>query len=154
MSTPASVARHPIHAMLVPLPIGLWVFSFVADLVFLVGWGGTAWKEVAWYTLGAGIVGAILAAVAGLIDFFSITDRRVGRVALFHLVCNSLSLVVFAVSFILRYRDPLGGWPVVVSVIALALVGVGGWLGGELVYVHGVGVTAPSRREAATYDRR
>lgn len=122
MSTPASVARHPIHAMLVPLPIGLWVFSFVA-------------------------------AVAGLIDFSSITDRRVGRIALLHLVCNSLSLVLFAVSFILRYRDPPGGWPVVVSASALALVGVGGWLGGELVYVHGMGVTAPSRREAASYDR-
>ena len=40
MSTPASVKGHPIHPMLVTLPIGLWVFSFVADIVFLAGWGG------------------------------------------------------------------------------------------------------------------
>lgn len=154
MSTPASVARHPIHPMLVPLPFGLWVFSFVADLVFLFGWGGTAWKEVAWYTMGGGIVGAVLAAVAGLVDFFSITDRRVGRIALFHLICNSIALILFAVSFILRYRDPLGVGPVVVSAIALVTVGIGGWLGGELVYVHGMGVKPPARREAPTYDRR
>jgi uncharacterized membrane protein len=73
MSTPASVARHPLHPILIPLPIGLWVFSLVADLVFLAGWGGATWKAVAWYTMGGGIVGAVLAAVPGLIDFFSIT---------------------------------------------------------------------------------
>ena len=65
MSTPASVARHPLHPILIPLPIGLWVFSLVADLVFLAGWGGATWKAVAWYTMGGGIVGAVLAAVPG-----------------------------------------------------------------------------------------
>ena len=53
------------------LPIGLWVFSVVADLVFLFGWGAAVWKDVAFYTLNGGIVGALLAAVPGFIDFFS-----------------------------------------------------------------------------------
>ena len=65
MSTPASVARHPIHPILVGFPIGLWVFSVVADLIFYSGWGGALWKDVAFYTLGGGIVGALLAAVPG-----------------------------------------------------------------------------------------
>jgi uncharacterized membrane protein len=146
MSSPASIARHPLHPILIPLPIGLWVFSVVADLVFLFGWGGTAWKEVAWYTMGGGIVGAVLAAVPGLIDFFSITDRRAGRVALFHLVCNVTALLLFVLSFVFRYRDPLGGGPVVVSAIGVIALGIGGWLGGELVFVHGMGVKPPNRR--------
>ena len=125
-----------------------WAAEAIASdhLVFLFGWGGPAWKEVAWYTIGGGIVGALLAAVPGLIDFLSITDRRAGRVALFHLVFNVTALLLFAVSFILRYRDPLGGGPVVVSVIGVILLGIGGWLGGELVFVHGMGVNPPNRR--------
>jgi uncharacterized membrane protein len=145
MSTPASVAGHPLHPILIPLPIGLWVFSLVADLVFLTGWGGTPWKEVAWYTMGAGIVGALLAAVPGLIDFFSITDRRAGQVALRHLICVGIALVLFVVSFVLRFRDPMGAGPVVVSAIGVVVLGIGGWLGGELVFVHGMGVKPPRR---------
>jgi uncharacterized membrane protein len=146
MSTPASVAGHPLHPILIPLPIGLWVFSFVADLVFLVGWGGPAWKAAAWYTIGGGIVGAVLAAVPGLIDFFSIGDRRAGQVALRHMICNVLALALFVVSFILRFRDPVGGGPVVVSAIGIVMLAMGGWLGGELVFVHGMGVKPPTRR--------
>src|SRR4029450_7439466 len=77
MSTPASVGGHPIHPMLVGLPIGLWIFSFVSDIGFLAGWAGRMWKIVASYTIAAGVVGALLAAVPGFIDFLSITDRRV-----------------------------------------------------------------------------
>ena len=146
MSTPASVARHPLHPILIPLPIGLWVFSLVADLVFLAGWGGPTWKAVAWYTMGGGIVGAVLAAVPGLIDFFSITDRRAGQVAIRHLICNGAALVLFVISFVLRFRDPMGGVPVAVSVIAIVALGIGGWLGGELVFVHGMGVKPPPNR--------
>ena len=146
MSTPASVARHPLHPILIPLPIGLWVFSLVADLVFLAGWGGATWKAVAWYTMGGGIVGAVLAAVPGLIDFFSITDRRAGRVALLHMICNGTALLLFVVSFVMRFRDPLGALPVVVAVLGVATLGIGGWFGGELVFVHGMGVKPPTRR--------
>jgi uncharacterized membrane protein len=56
MSSPASIAGHPIHPMLVPLPIGLWVFSFVADLVALSNGGGGWWPEIAFYTMLGGLV--------------------------------------------------------------------------------------------------
>ena len=146
MSTPASVARHPLHPILIPLPIGLWVFSFVADLVYLAGWGGPTWKAAAWYTIGGGIVGALLAAVPGLIDFFSIRDRRAGQVALRHLLCVGTALVLLVISFVLRFRDPLGGGPVAVSALGVIALAFGGWLGGELVFVHGMGVNPPARR--------
>src|SRR2546426_6610557 len=76
MSTPASVARHPIHPMLVGVPIGLLVFSVGADLIAYFGWGRAVWKDVAFYAIGGGIVGALLAAVPGFIDYLSITDTR------------------------------------------------------------------------------
>src|SRR6185295_12244994 len=86
MSTPASVGRHPIHPILVALPIGLWIFSVVADSFNKIGWGPAVWKDVACYTLAGGIVGALLAAIPGFIDFLSITEARARRTGIAHMV--------------------------------------------------------------------
>ena len=55
MASYASVGRHPYHPMLVPFPIGLLVFSLIADIVFRAGWGGPAWVDVAYYSMAGGI---------------------------------------------------------------------------------------------------
>lgn len=142
MPTPASIRRHPIHPMLVGLPIGLWVFSLVADVIFLSGWGGPVWKVVAWYTIGGGIVGALMAAIPGFIDFTSVTARRVKKIAIAHMTLNLIAVGLFALSFGLRFVAPLGPLPVVVSGLGIVVLGVAGWRGGELVFVHGMGVEA------------
>jgi uncharacterized membrane protein len=150
MSTPASIAKHPIHPILVAFPIGLWVFSVIADLVVYFGGGGTAWKDVAFYTLGGGIVGAVLAAVPGFVDFLTITDRAARRTAIVHLVSNVTALVLFAVSYWLRWIGTVGFVPIAVSIVALLSVSVGGWFGGELVFKHNMGVTPPQETRAKT----
>src|SRR5688572_15246018 len=61
--------------MLVPMPIGLWIFSFVCDHVRVGGSANPAWTTVALYCIGGGIVGALLAARPGLIDFLSLPAR-------------------------------------------------------------------------------
>ena len=73
--------------MLVVFPIGLWVFSFVADLV-RAGGGASFWADTAFYTMLGGVIGALAAAVPGLIDFLSLTGVRVRRLATMHLVLN------------------------------------------------------------------
>jgi uncharacterized membrane protein len=128
--------------MLVGLPIGLWVFSLVADMIFLFGWGSPVWKIVSWYTVGGGIGGALLAAVPGFIDFLSISDRRARTIARAHLTLNIISVSLFALSFGLRFMSPLGALPVAVSGVGYLVLAVAGWLGGELVFVHGMGVEA------------
>jgi hypothetical protein len=52
MSSLASFKGHPLHPILVALPIGLWIFSLVSDLILKMSWGGPAWNDVALYTLG------------------------------------------------------------------------------------------------------
>ena len=151
--TPASIRKHPIHPMLVAIPIGLWLFTVVADLVYIFRLGGIGWKQAALYTIGAGIVGALLAAVPGLIDFLSITDRRVRKIGLTHIVVNLTAVALFAVSFWLRLGDPLGGIPVALAIVGFLVLGVGGWLGGELVFVHGMGVEAVDRALAGRSNR-
>jgi uncharacterized membrane protein len=138
MKTPASIAGHPIHPMLVAIPIGLWIFSLVCDLVHLSG-AAENWKIVALYTLAGGTVGALVAAVPGFVDMLSL-NAPVKRIALFHMGINLTVVAFYAVNFWLRLQDAQNSTGVWLSVIGIGLLVVSGWLGGKMVYEHGVGV--------------
>ncbi|HEY7410581.1 MAG TPA: DUF2231 domain-containing protein [Vicinamibacteria bacterium] len=142
MTTPASFKGHPIHVILVAYPIGLWTFSLVCDVVYRMGWGGEAWADAALYTLGGGIVGALLAAVPGLIDLLSLADPAVKKVGILHMAVNLGAVAVFGFGFLLRLGGNEGVFPVLLSLAGVIAIGISGWLGGELVYAHGVGVQA------------
>jgi uncharacterized membrane protein len=139
MKTPASIAGHPIHPMLVGIPIGLWVFSLVCDLVHLSGAAGEGWKIVALYTLAGGIVGALLAAVPGFIDMLSL-PWPIKRTALVHMAINLTVVALYAVNFWLRLQGAQESTVVWLSLIGIGLLVISGWLGGKMVFEHGVGV--------------
>ena len=154
METRATVAEHPVHPMLIPFPIALWIFSLASDLIFLFGFGGPVWKDVALYTMIGGIIGGLAAAIPGYIDYRTLTDPVVVRVAQLHMVINVGLVLLFSVNAGLRLFNPEALLPVFLSVLGVAALGVSGWLGGELVYVQGVAVQpqpetpAPKRRAA------
>jgi uncharacterized membrane protein len=144
MRTPASIAGHPIHPMLVPIPIGLWIFSLVCDLIHAGGSSNPAWSTVALYTMGGGIVGALLAAVPGLIDLLSLPPgpRKTG---ITHMAINLTVVVLYIINFWLRLNSPdKAGTAVWLSVIAIGLLVISGWLGGKMVYEHGIAVSTPA----------
>jgi len=153
MATPASIAGHPIHPILVTVPIGLWVFSLVSDIIFAAGLGGPVWSDVAFYTMAGGIVGALLAAVFGLVDFLSLRDSRAKKIGATHMILNLTVVGLYAVNLYLRLGSARGATlPIALSVIGAVLLGISGWLGGELVYRLGVGVS--SRRENPPTEER
>jgi uncharacterized membrane protein len=140
MKTPARIAKHPIHPMLIALPIGLWLFSLVSDIIYRTGWGPTVWHDVAFYTLAGGIVGALIAAVPGLIDLLSLSGRP-KVIGFWHMIFNLIALAFFAISLWLRTSYPPSATsPLVYSIVGIVLLGISGWLGGELVYQHAVAV--------------
>jgi uncharacterized membrane protein len=142
MSSPASIKKHPLHPMLVAVPIGLWLFALVCGIVAAAG-GTSIWSTVAFYCVGGGIVGAVVAAVPGLIDYFSIDEAAMRRIATLHLIVNSTALFVFALNLWTRFAPPPGSYmPLILSIVGIVGVGVGGWLGGEMVYVKGMAVEA------------
>jgi uncharacterized membrane protein len=144
MRTPASIAGHPIHPMLVPIPIGLWVFSLVCDIVFTVGGKNPDWATVALFTMGGGIVGALLAAVPGLIDLLSLSERP-RKIALMHMSINLAVVVLYVINLWMRARGPGDpGALMWLSVVSLGMLAASGWLGGKLVYELGVAVTPAS----------
>jgi uncharacterized membrane protein len=148
MSTRVSIADHPIHPMLVTIPIGLWVFSLICDFVY-VGTDDARWAVTAYFTLGGGIVGALVAAVPGLLDLLGLRDPRALRIGTYHLAMNLAIVAVQAWSFWLRMED--GGYPTVlaraISIVAVVALVISGWLGGHLVHV--LGVTLPHHEGAA-----
>jgi uncharacterized membrane protein len=150
MASPASIGGHPIHPMIIPFPIALWVFSFIADLVYL--WrGNPVWKDwIAFYALLAGTIMAAVAAVPGLMDWLSLKDPKVVKIANWHARLNVIALLVFAGSFYLRTTSgaELVGdnhtIPLLLSALGVILITISGWLGGEMVFKHGVAVAAGS----------
>ncbi len=151
METPASIARHPLHPMLVCLPLGLWLFSLASD--FIVYFSEVADIEILWFTLGyytlvAGLAGALAAAVPGLVDYLSLTKPRHRALATRHLALNLVVISLYAINLLLRSMDPpefeiaMG-----LSLVAMSLLAVSAWIGGELVHVHGVGVAGHVDKE-------
>ena len=143
MRTPANIARHPIHPMLVPLPIGLWIFSFACDVIALFVANPETWKTVALYAMVGGIIGALAAAIFGFIDLLSLPTGIRGT-GLMHMVINLTIVILFLVNAWLRIGSSDAGVGssglVALSLIAILLLVVSGWLGGKMVYTLGVAV--------------
>jgi uncharacterized membrane protein len=139
------VAAHPIHPAVVHFPLGLLLTSTIADLAHLAG----LWREpqfAAWL-MAAGLVAAIGAMAAGLWDFRRLDDEQVPH-ALRHMGAVALAWLGYAVALYLR-REALttGAEPslasIAVGVVSAIVLGLGGWLGGELVYRYGAGRIEP-----------
>src|SRR5262245_28530226 len=138
----ANLMGHPLHPILITMPIGLFVATFLFDLIY---WQTRTevWATGALWLLGAGLIAAALAAVAGLIDF--IGDGRIRQIsdAWQHAIGNVILVLIQLFSFYQRYRYgtsavvPLG---LTLSLIAVLIMLFTGWKGGELVFRHRVAV--------------
>ena len=157
MDSRAKLAGHAIHPMLVVFPLGLLVTAFIFDIVSLIH-GGPQWGVVSFWMIAAGIIGGVIAAIFGLIDWSAIpSGTRAKSVGVTHALGNVVVLVLFAVSWYLRrgHEEIPGTTPIVLAGIGVVIGAVTGWLGGELVErlgvsVHpGANINAPSSLSGA-----
>ncbi len=142
MESKAKAVGHPIHPMLIVFPLGLLATSFIFDIIRALG-GPSAFSHAAFYMIAAGIIGGLVAAVFGLVDWLAIPKgTRAKRVGALHGIGNVIVVALFIVSWGIRYGDPEQqvGAAVILSLIGVLLALVTGWLGGELVDRMGVGV--------------
>jgi len=131
--------------MLVPFPFGLLATAVIFDIIYLIQ-GNPVMTTVSYWMIFAGIIGALIAAPFGLIDFLSIPQNtRAKSVGLIHGLGNVVVLLLFVGSCLLRYTNPAGTnapttGALILSFAGFVLAGVTGWLGGELVDRLSVGV--------------
>lgn len=142
MESRAKIFGHAIHPILIVYPLGLLSAAVVFDVIYLVT-GNPTWTTVSFWMIAAGIVGGLLAAVFGLIDYLGIpSGTRASRIGLLHGLTNVGVMILFIASWLLR-RDLPEAPPTLafaLSFLGVAAASLGGWLGGELVERLGVGV--------------
>jgi uncharacterized membrane protein len=139
---------HPVHPILVTVPIGAWVCSLVFDL------GSHATDQARVLAVGSqwliaiGLIGALAAAMVGFLDLFAIpTGTPAFRTGLVHMGLNLAVTAAYAgnLAWRLAAGNPAGGvpaGPLALSVASLAALAVSGFLGGKLAYRYGVRVAA------------
>jgi uncharacterized membrane protein len=164
MRSKFAIAGHPIHPALIALPIGLFVWAFVCDIVYLSTDRDKMWYDMAFWAGIAGIVTALLAALPGIGDFLTMAQKTDARdMALVHGTLNVTVVVLYFIAMLLMLDDGATSGGSLAAVFILHLVGVGllglsGWLGGELVFRHHLGMVPDDgereRAEAARHELR
>lgn len=158
MESRAKFLGHAVHPILIVFPLGLLATGVIFDVIYLI-WGNPDMASVAYYMIGAGIIGGLLAAPFGWIDWFAIpSDTRAKTIGLMHGLGNTVALLLFAGSWWLRYDQPVRPelMASILSFLGAGMAALGGWLGGELVERLGVGVdeganlNAPSSLSSAS----
>jgi uncharacterized membrane protein len=150
METRFKLLGHAVHPMLIVIPLGVLATSFVFDLIRLFS-NRSVFSEIAFWDIAVGVIGGLLAAVFGLIDWLGLPDRtRAKSVGLWHGGGNVVVVGLFGLSWLLRlgHASEPGAFPVILSLVGVALALVTGWLGGELVERLRVGVDDGARLDA------
>ncbi|WP_029111951.1 DUF2231 domain-containing protein [Mycobacterium sp. URHB0044] len=143
MESRAKALGHAIHPMLIPFPLGLLATAVVFDVIYLIT-DKPGFAMAAAYAIAAGIIGGLIAAPFGWIDWFKIPpNSRAKRIGLVHGLGNIVVVVLFAISWLLRANNfgwEPNAWALVCSFAAVVLAVGTAWMGGELVERLGIGV--------------
>ncbi|PTY06233.1 hypothetical protein DB347_12355 [Opitutaceae bacterium EW11] len=144
--------RAPVHAALVHLPLACFSVAAVLDLAsWLVSGSDIQFQPAAFWSIAAGVVTALVAALFGFADFISIRqDHPARKQALWHMALNVAAVLIFAASLLLR-RGQLDADRTPAAALAATLIGYGalmvsGYIGGHMVYNDGIGVGRHRRR--------
>jgi uncharacterized membrane protein len=142
VSSKAAIGGHPLHPLLVPFPIAFLVATLASDIANRVT-ANDFWAQASYWLAIAGLATGALAAVAGLVDFLARRGIRQLSIAWFHFLGNAVALVLTFVNISIRMSDPAAevtAAAIALSAVVVGVLGVTGWLGGEMVFRHRVGV--------------
>ncbi|MDL4815608.1 DUF2231 domain-containing protein [Actinomadura opuntiae] len=140
---------HPLHPLLVTVPIGAWTCSLVFDVASHLAGDPAFLAKGSLWLIGIGVAGALAAASAGFLDLLAIAPGTPAfRTALVHMTLNLTVTLAYVAGFGWRMGDDrpgaVGAGPLALSAVALAVLAVSGFLGGRLAYRYGVRVADES----------
>jgi uncharacterized membrane protein len=143
---------HPLHPALVHIPAGLWPAALVFDLLSQTGLGNLA-VQLSFFCIAVGLLVALVAVPAGIADWTEIKqEKRAWKIGLWHMGLNLLAAALFAANLGLRVGSFQTATVVPPAALALTAIGVvlvsvSGYLGGQMVYSHGIGVARMSKKK-------
>jgi uncharacterized membrane protein len=144
---------HPLHPALAHVPAGLWPAAFFMDLISFAGMGGNVLVRMAFYAILIGLIGAILAVPAGVMDWGEIKkERPAWKLGLYHMMLNLLATILWAVNLGFRIGDfreaaSVSGGILLLSALAFIISLAGVYLGGRMVFDQGTSVGRLSRKK-------
>ena len=150
MESKVKAFGHPIHPMLIVFPLGLLATSLVFDIIHWIT-GNGFFSVVAFWMITVGVIGGLLAAIFGLIDWLAIpAGTRAKTIGLWHGVGNVVIVLLFIVSWLIRLNAQSNPnvFAYILSIVGVVLALFTGWLGGELVDRLGVGVDEGANLDA------
>ena len=146
MQGKATFMGHPIHPILIPFPIAFFTGALISDIIS--HWSDNpVWPQMSVILIGFGVVGTVLAALFGFIDYLTAPmSNEAKATATWHLILNVLVLLIFVGAFMVRQPNPTSTLGYVLTVVGVVLLGISGNLGGHLAYHFRVGVEEEAGR--------
>ena len=140
MKSTANLAGHPLHPVLIPYPFAFLTGATAFDVASSIS-GRPQWSQTASHLARIGLGSAVVAAIPGIIDYFgSVPPGTEAKTrARYHALTNVSALACFAIAESRRGADKQAHG-LAFSVLGTALLSIGGWLGGELIYHHHIAV--------------
>lgn len=142
MQSRMAIAGHPLHPVMIHLPLASLVFLLGTDLAFVFT-GDAFWARVSLWFAGVGALGGWGAGLVGFGDLVLVSGIRKLITGWCHAIVAVMLLSLASLNWLMRFDDPVAWllpWGVWVSAVTMGLLVVAGVLGGNLVYGHGAGV--------------
>jgi len=145
--------KHPLHPIAVHLPMALWPSATLFDLLSRADVGGNAMVRLSFWAIALGLVSALIAIPTGIVDWSGIKQEKPARkIGLYHFGVNALVTILFVVNLILRvktfrFEDQVETGPLALSIIGTLLLIGSAYLGGLMVYDHGINVARHSKHK-------
>ncbi len=141
---------HPLHPPLTDATIGIYTFATVAALADVTGISTNAAAQGWWLALLLGLITTVGTALTGLVDWLGIErGTELWKTATFHMVAMLTATVFFGLAALFGHDDFRAGdvtsSSFVLTAIGFGVLTLGGWLGGAVVYVHGMRVLGLSK---------
>jgi len=144
---------HPLHPILVHVPMAMWPGALIFDLLSQWQIGGNAMVRLSFCAIVFGLAASLLAVPTGLLDWSGIKkEKPAWKIGLYHMILNLVVALLFAINLGLRvqtFREAsrISGTPLLLSIIGTALLIASAYLGGRMVYEYGISVARMSKKK-------
>lgn len=139
MQGKATIANHPLHPVLVTLPIGFFSGALICDIIRALN-GDPFWSRMSVALIAFGLVSGLVAALFGFIDYFTAPmPVNAKATATTHMIINVFAIAFFPMAFYLRYENNASSVGILVTGLGVLMLAFSGSLGGHLAYHYGVG---------------